>query len=136
MRVSELLKRTGSNISYFCKRFFGDNPELYVEPTDDGALLAATVTDGDLSKAEAAELVKAFRDAEKSGKAHTKIIDSSIRLDSDENGYSTTSKAERETSYRDSEAIKELRDKRNDTSARDIPNIAREQGGEARSRGR
>lgn len=136
MRVSELLKRTGSNISYFCKKVFGDNPELYVEATDDGALLAAAVTDGNLSKEEAAELVKAFRDAEKNGNAHTKTIDSSIKLDSDENGYSTTSKAEKETSYRDSEAMKKIRDKRNDTSARDLPNSVREQGGEARSRGR
>lgn len=136
MKISEFLKTTTRNFSEFCKKFFGDNPEQYVESTDDAALLVDAITVPNVSKAEAAELIKAFRDAEKKGDYHTKVIDASIRLDSEENGYSTTSKSEKGTSYRDSEAIRNIRDNRNDTSAKDLPNIEREHGGEARSRGR
>lgn len=137
MKISEILKTTFRTINEFGKKFFGDNPEQYVESNDDETLLAAAVTGSNISKAEAAELVKAFRDAEKNGDYHTKVIGSSIKLDSEENGFNTTtSKSERESSYRDSEAIRNIRDKRNDTSAKDLPNIEREHGGEARSRGR
>ena len=86
MKLSEFLRRTGNNISLFCQKVFGDNPEQYVEENDDSALLLATVT-GNLSKADAAELVKAFRDADKSASNFTRVENLSIQLDSKESGY-------------------------------------------------
>lgn len=133
MRISEFFKRTGNNFAIFCQKFFGDNPEQYVEATDDGTLVVAAAT-GNLSKATTAELVKASRDAEKNGNFLSRAIDASVRLDSDDNGYNTTSFSERETSYRDSEAMRNIRNRRNDTSAKNLPNIPREIGGEDRTK--
>lgn len=136
MKISEFFRQTGNNFSLFCQKVFGDNPEQYVEEDDLGALAVASDKGAAVGSYNLAELVKALRDAEKSGKEFQKKQERGIKLDSDENGYITTSKAERESAFRDSETMKSIRDKRSDTSAKDLPNSEREQGGEVRSRGR
>lgn len=136
MKISEFLRQTGKNFSIFCQKVFGDNPEQYVEEDDLGALAIASNKGAAVENYNLAELVKALRDAEKSGKEFQRKQEKAIRLDADENGYTTTSKAERESAFRDSETMRSIRDKRSDTSAKDLPNSEREQGGEVRSRGR
>ncbi len=136
MNISEMLRQTGKNISLFCQKVFGDNPEQYVEDDELGVIAVAS-NKGDITgNYNLAELVKALRDSEKAGKEFTKKQERAIRLDSDENGYNTTSRAEMENSYRDSEVIKNIRNKRSDISAKSLPNNEREPGGEMRSRGR
>ena len=133
MRLSEFLKRTGNNIAIFCQTVFGDNPDQYVEVTDDEALLAAAVT-GNLPRNVAAEIIKASRDMDENGKLFSKTIDMSIDLGMDGNVQNTTSAAERSTSYRDSEAMRSLRNRRIDISANNLPNSPREVGGEERTK--
>lgn len=133
MKISEFFKQTGKNISHFCQKVFGDNPEQYVEDDDLGALAIAS-GGAAIEKYTLAELVKASRDAEKAGKEFSKKQERAIRLDSDENGYNTTSNAEKETAYRDSERMRQIRNGRNDTSASVLPNSEREKGGEVRTR--
>lgn len=134
MRLSEFFRVTGNNIATFCKTVFGDNPDQYVEMSDDGALLV-TAAKENLTREEAAELIRVSREMEKGGKSFQHNVDSSIQLDSDENGYdNTTSASERENAYRDSETMKSIRNKRIDTSAKNLENIPREAGGQERTR--
>ena len=132
MKISEFFKQTGNNISKFCQCVFGDDPKQYVE-TGDGTLIVAAASDK-VPKSETAELVKALRDAKKSGDFLSKTIDGSIQLDSDDNGFNTTSFAERKTYYRDSEGMKNIRNQRNDIPANTLKNSPREQGGEERTK--
>lgn len=136
MKISEFFRQTGKNISIFCQKVFGDNPEQYVEEDELGSLAIASNKGSTVGSYNLAELVKASRDMERAGKELSKRQEQAITLDSDETGYNTTSRSERENSFRDSEEMKRIRNKRNDTSAKDLPNSEREKGGETRSRGR
>ena len=95
MRLSEFFKRTGNNIAIFCQKVFGDNPDQYVESTDDGSLVAAAVMAG-LPKQEAAVAIQNFRDLDSRGRDFDNSVTSSIQLEHNEKSpYDSSSIDER-----------------------------------------
>lgn len=128
----EFFKGIGTTLS----KVLGDDPRYRVEPSDEGVLITELVKSG-VSKADAAEAVKQYRDMVKIGKKYSNREEAAISLDSADEGYKpqdrTTPATEKSTSFRDDSAMQMVRNTGiKNTSAKELPNSEREQGGRNR----
>lgn len=132
MKFVDFFKGIGSSLS----RILGDDPRYRVEPSDEGVLVTELVKSG-MSKNDAAEAIKQYRDLVRNEKKYSRQEEAAINLDSDDEGYTpsdnTTPVTEMNTSFRDDNAMKMVRNTGiKNTSANELPNSEREHGGRVR----
>lgn len=132
MKFVDFFKGIGSSLS----RILGDDPRYRVEPSDEGVLVTELVKSG-MSKNDAAEAIKQYRDLVRNEKKYSRQEEAAINLDSDDEGYApsdnTTPVTEMNTSFRDDNAMKMVRNTGiKNTSANELPNSEREHGGRVR----
>lgn len=132
MGFIDVIKGIGSSLS----KVLGDDPRYRVESSDEGVLVTEIVKSG-MNKEDATEAIRQYRNLSKKEKKYSHQEESSINLDSNDEGYinsvKTTPETEKSTSFRDDEAMKMVRNTGvKSTSANELPNIERKQGGRAR----
>lgn len=132
MKFIEFFKGIGTTLS----KVLGDDPRYRVEESDEGVLVTELVKSG-ISKADAAEAIKSYRDMGKREKKYSSREEAAISLDSNDEGYKpqdrTTPETEKSTSFRDDSAMQMVRNTGiKNTSAKELPNSEREAGGRSR----
>lgn len=132
MRFVDVIKGIGSSLS----KILGDDPRFRVEPSDEGVLVTELVKSG-MTKADAAEAIKQYRDMAKEEKKYSRKEESAISLETSDKGYksleSTTPETEKSTSFRDDSSMQMVRNTGiKSTSANELPNSERQQGGKER----
>lgn len=132
MKFVEFIKGIGTTLS----KVLGDDPRYRVEASDEGVLVTELVKSG-ISKSDAAEAIKQYRDMAKVEKKYSSREEAAINLDSDDVGYKpqdkTTPETERSASFRDDSVMKMVRNTGiKNTSAKELPNSEREHGGRTR----
>lgn len=132
MKFVEFIKGIGTTLS----KVLGDDPRYRVEASDEGVLVTELVKSG-ISKSDAAEAIKQYRDMAKVEKKYSSREEAAINLDSDDVGYKpqdkTTPETERRASFRDDSVMKMVRNTGiKNTSAKELPNSEREHGGRTR----
>ena len=129
MGFIDVIKGIGSSLS----KVLGDDARFRVESSDEGVLVTELVKSG-VSKSDATEVIKQYRDMVKREKKYSNLEDSAINLDSDDVGYkptdSTTPETEKSTSFRDDSTMKMVRNTEvKSVSAQELPNQERKPGG-------
>ncbi len=132
MRFIDFFKGIGTTLS----KVLGDDPRYRVEASDEGVLVTELVKSG-ISKADAAEALKQYRDMTKREKKYSSCEEAAISLDSNDEGYKpqsvTTPENEKSTSFRDDSSMQIVRNTGiKNTSANELPNNERKHGGRTR----